>query len=543
MNWKIGGIAIFIAFGLILPAGAQEKKGEPVKKIEPAKAPEPAKKVEPVKPAEPAKPAEPTKAAEPAKGPTAGQPISPTKKEEAKPAVPVKEAAVVVTGTAVDVSKTSIKVKDLSGKDLEVSITPKTVMKKDIKKGDSVEVTVKGKEAELISLLPPPIPVKEAAVVVTGTTVDVGKASIKVKDLSGKDLEFAITPKTVMKKGKDTIKVADIKKGDSVEVTAKGKEAELISLLPPPIPVKEAAVVVTGTTVDVGKTSIKVKDLSGKDLEVSITAKTVVKKGKDTIKVADIKKGDSVEVTVKGKEAELISLLPPPIIQPVIIVGNVEDVNVKTKTLKVREVTGKVNSLTLTDKTVIKSGDAIKKPEDIKRGDKVEITTRGGVLEAIALPVPEIPTKVKGLVEDVDLKAKIIKVKDEKGMVLSFEVPDKTDIKMGTVSKKIMDIEKGDTADVLAKGKVAQSIVYESLSATAGKEIQTASQEIESAKKAGAETLASELYEESVGLLKKAQEELKQKKYDWAVKDAKDSKTRATQAAQMANSILNELKK
>ena len=407
MNWKIGGIAIFIAFGLILPAGAQEKKGEPVKKIEPAKAPEPAKKVEPAKPTEaakpaepakkvePTKPAEPAKAAEPAKGPVAGQPITPTK-EEAKPVVPVKEAAVVVTGTAVDV----------------------------------------------------------------------------------------------------------------------------------------------------GKTSIKVKDLSGKEVEYAITAKTVVKKDKEIKKPADIKKGDLIEVTVKGKEAESISLVvPPPVIQPVVIVGNVEDVNVKAKTLKVREATGKVNSFTLTDKTVIKCGDAIKKPEDIKRGDRVEVTTRGGVLETIALPVPEIPTKVKGVVDDIDLKAKIIKVKDDKGMVLSFEVPDKTDIKLGTVSKKIVDIEKGDTADVLAKGKVAQSIVYESLSAIAGKEIQSASQEVESAKKAGAETIASELFEESVGLLKKAQEELKQKKYDWAVKDAKDSKQKAAQAAQMTISILNELKK
>jgi HAD superfamily hydrolase (TIGR01450 family) len=60
-----------------------------------------------------------------------------------------------------------------------------------------------------------------------------------------------------------------------------------------------------------------------------------------------------------------------------------------------------------------------------------------------------------------------------------------TDIKMGTVSKKIMDIEKGDTADVTAKGKVAQSIVYESLSATAGNEIQSASQEIDSKRARG----------------------------------------------------------
>ncbi|HEX7418299.1 MAG TPA: DUF5666 domain-containing protein [Thermoanaerobaculia bacterium] len=143
-----------------------------------------------------------------------------------------------------------------------------------------------------------------------------GTDSIVVLDSHQQLVTVALDSTTLIRKGNVIVKAADLKVGDRVHVKALMKDSKLTALQ---VMVQDTEgddngnggnqeQQVEGLIVSVSPTSITVHDSHGQDVVMVITAATVIRKGDQTVPVADLKKDDRVHVKASLVDGTLTAL-------------------------------------------------------------------------------------------------------------------------------------------------------------------------------------------------------------------------------------------
>ena len=140
-----------------------------------------------------------------------------------------------------------------------------------------------------------------------------GTDSIIVLDSHQHLVTIALDRSTLIRKGNETVKAADLKKGDRVHVKAVMKDNKLTALQ---VIVQETEgdddsnhdQQVEGLIVTVSPTSITVHDSHGQDVVMVIKSSTIIRKGNQTVPVADLKKDDRVHVHAAMVDGKLTAL-------------------------------------------------------------------------------------------------------------------------------------------------------------------------------------------------------------------------------------------
>lgn len=138
---------------------------------------------------------------------------------------------------------------------------------------------------------------------VEGTVVTATATSITIHDEHGNDVTLAITPDTVIRKGRTNVAATDLKKGTRVHAKAltingTATAMEIIvqdeNTTEPPEPNPTATLTANGPVTAVGASSLTVNSEDHGSVTVNVDGNTIIRKQGDVIKLSDIKVGDEV---------------------------------------------------------------------------------------------------------------------------------------------------------------------------------------------------------------------------------------------------------
>lgn len=234
-------------------------------------------------------------------------------RHRAAPSVPQQQ----IEGTITAASATSLTVHDSHGNDDVLTITDKTVIRKgsttlkpaDLTVGMRVHVmattdATNAKVAQLILVQDEKAEPGDdnggdhggQTMTANGTVKSVGATSLVVTTVPKGDVTVNVDANTIIKKQGVVIKLADIKAGDGVNTM--GTRVDDHTLLARQIEVRgneqeNQQAEAEGTVKSVGATSLVVTTHSG-DVTVNTDSSTVIREEGKSIKLADVKVGDSV---------------------------------------------------------------------------------------------------------------------------------------------------------------------------------------------------------------------------------------------------------
>lgn len=242
-------------------------------------------------------------------------------RHRAAPSVPQQQ----IEGTITAASATSLTVHDSHGNDDVLQITDKTVIRKgsttlkpaDLTTGMRVHVmattdATNAKVAQLILVqdekAEPGDDNGGQTMTANGTVKSVGATSLVVTTVPKGDVTVNVDANTIIKKQGAVIKLADIKVGDGVNTM--GTRVDDHTLLARQIEVRgneNQQAEAEGTVKSVGATSLVVTTHSDGDVTVNTDANTVIREEGKSIKLADVKVGDSV--SAEGQKIDQHTIL------------------------------------------------------------------------------------------------------------------------------------------------------------------------------------------------------------------------------------------
>jgi hypothetical protein len=222
------------------------------------------------------------------------------------PTVPVTE----IEGVLKNVSATQLVVTDSHKNDVIVNITKDTIFRggdvpitaSDLAVGDHVEIKAAMQPDNTLNALV--VKDEKEVLEIVGVIKSVSPTELVITDAQQHDTTVELTDHTIIRHGDQMLTAGDLVVGDQVEVKAVQAGTMINALIvkveqnePPDDDQEDLGV--AGTVSAIGASSLTVTTQSRGDFTVNVDEHTRIRKGSQTISIADIKIGDHLEAEGK----------------------------------------------------------------------------------------------------------------------------------------------------------------------------------------------------------------------------------------------------
>lgn len=286
---------------------------------------------------------------------------------------------------------------------------------------------------------------------VEGTVVEVTPGTLAIRTDEGREIVLRISPETRVFLEEQPVPLSTLRPGMTIEAeVVRDSDGALLALVVE-IDEEDAFPEIEGVIVSVTPSVLVVREEDGREVAISLTPETIVRRDEELISVSDLNPGDEVEVKVRPAGTGFIAVR-------VEVEGEDDDETeiegiitaITGSALTIRKENGEEVVVLIDSATRIRRDDDLVDVSELRVGQKVEIEVRRNADSSLVAIEIEIETddevEVEGVV--IAVSSASITVQTTSGIVVTFRVTAETLVRNGDSPASIDSIRPGDRVEI-----------------------------------------------------------------------------------------------